>query len=222
MGLALTGSNLFIADMNNNRVLKYTSALTLSTGTNNASTVFGQTGFTTGFSSGATSTSFDLPIALVIDGKFRLYISDSNNGRVVTLNSATTAATNTAFSNVLGKPNLTTNYVASISQANLYAGITGLAINVGTKAVFVANAGLARAVQYTASVALPATFLNISSNNDFGTNEIKFSVAIEINVDKYAIETSKDGIHFQEVGSIKASSNSSFPKQYSTKFILGE
>lgn len=222
MGLALTGSNLFIADMNNNRVLKYTSALTLSTGTNNAATVFGQSTYTSAASSGATSTSFDLPIALVIDGKFRLYISDSNNGRVVTINSATTAATNTAFSNVLGKPNLTTNYVASISQPNLYAGITGLAINITTKSVFVANAGLARAVQYTGSVALPATFINISSNNELGTNEIKFSVATEINVDKYVIETSKNGIHFQEVGLIKATANSNFPKQYSTNVISND
>ncbi len=222
MGLALTGSNLFIADMNNNRILKYTSALTLTTGTNNASTVFGQTGFTTGYSSGATSTSFDLPIALAIDGKFRLYISDSNNGRVVTINSATTAATNTAYSNVLGKPNLTTNYVASISQANLYAGITGLAINVSTRAVFVANAGLARAVQYTGSVALPATFLNVSAKNENDLNNFKFSIATEINVDKYVVETINDGIHFQEVGSIKATSNLSFPKQYTTEISINE
>ena len=220
IGLALTGSNLFIADMNNNRVLKYTSALTLSTGTNNASTVFGQSTFTSGSSSGATSTSFDLPIALAIDGKNRLYISDSNNGRVVTINNATTASTNTAYSNVLGKPDFTTNYVASISQNNLYAGITGLAINVSTRSVFVANAGLARAVQYTGSVALPATFLNVNSKSVDNINNFKFSVANESNVEKYIIETSNNGIHFQEIGSIKATSNISFPKQYSAEFPI--
>ncbi|MEY5049564.1 MAG: hypothetical protein RLZZ175_2923 [Bacteroidota bacterium] len=220
IGLALTGSNLFIADMNNNRVLKYTSALTLSTGTNNASTVFGQSTFTSGSSSGATSTSFDLPIALAIDGKNRLYISDSNNGRVVTINNATTASTNTAYSNVLGKPDFTTNYVASISQNNLYAGITGLAINVSTKSVFVANAGLARAVQYTGSVALPATFLNVNCKSVDNINNFKFSVANESNVEKYIIETSNNGIHFQEIGSINATSNISFPKQYSAEFPI--
>lgn len=44
--------------------------------------------------SGRASILFDLPIGLTIDGKDRLYISDSNNGRVVTIDTANTTITN--------------------------------------------------------------------------------------------------------------------------------
>ena len=74
------GGNLFVADMNNNRVLCYPA------GSTTASRVYGQGGdFTTGTANkgGISANSLKAPAALALDSTGSLYVSDQQNHRVL-------------------------------------------------------------------------------------------------------------------------------------------
>lgn len=192
MGVVVAKSSLYIADMNNNRILRFDNAVTNNTNGTSANAVYGQTSYATA-SSGRTARLLDLPIGLAIDGKDRLYINDSNNGRVVTIDNANTtdhATTQTDFSNVLGQSDFT-SYSGSITQANIYAGAVGIAVSINTKSLFVGNTGAARILVYNASSALPLTLSNIYHIN----NTINFKNN-SYDISTVSLEVSDNGIDF--------------------------
>jgi len=86
-----SAGNLYVADNSNNRVLMYPAAASL-TGTN-AIRVWGQLGsFTTRV--GATSaTGLLYPYAVLVDWADNVYISDSNNNRMLFYSAGNTNAT---------------------------------------------------------------------------------------------------------------------------------
>lgn len=81
--LALDSSgNLYVVDLNNNRVLAYTKPTSSHP---NAIEVFGQTGFTTGSCNQPGLSKFSLcePTAVTLDSMGRLYVADFSNSRVL-------------------------------------------------------------------------------------------------------------------------------------------
>lgn len=193
MGVTVAKSYLYIADMNNNRILRFNSAVTNATNGSDADAIYGQTTYLTD-NSGRTSLLLDLPIGLAIDGKDRLYINDSNNGRVVTIDNANTtdhATSQTSFSNVLGQANFT-SYDGSISQSTIYAGAVGIAVSLSTNSLFVGNTGAARILVYNASSALPLTLTNIYQLN---TSEINYKNN-SYDISDVSLEVSEDGIKY--------------------------
>ncbi len=88
------GSNneVFVADANNNRILVWTSAITVSGQA--ANLVVGQTNFTTS-TSGTNSTKFSLPVAVVSVGNTTL-ITDIQNNRLMGYSSRITSNNPTA------------------------------------------------------------------------------------------------------------------------------
>jgi len=95
-------SNLYAADTNNNRVLEYNAPLT---GSMAASRVLGEPNFTT---SVCTTSAAGLcsPHRVLLDGSGQLYVSDSDNNRVLVYATPLTSRTATR---VFGQPNFTSN-----------------------------------------------------------------------------------------------------------------
>ncbi|MCZ8157250.1 MAG: putative Ig domain-containing protein [Leptospira sp.] len=85
-GVALdSNGNVYIADQNNNRILRYTGTDT------NATTVYGQANFTTS-ATGVTATTLNTPWMLAIDRSDNLFVTDYGNRRVLVFPSGSTTA----------------------------------------------------------------------------------------------------------------------------------
>lgn len=201
MGIALSGSALFVADMNNNRVIRYDNATTLSTNQPSAAAVFGQTSFTTATGS-RTSSTFDIPINVATDATGTVYINDSNNGRTVFVKSASTknggGGIAVAFDGVIGQSNFT-SYAGTANQATMWAGVTGLAVNSKNGKMLIANTGFGRVLQFNASAPLPLDFLSLHAMNVNNKLMVKWVTTNEINTHLFEIEHSNNGFNFMKV-----------------------
>ena len=102
-GVAVDGSgNLYVADLDNNRVVEYNTPLTTDV---TADRVFGQGGSFTSNScdfdtTDGSSTASDLcgPTAVALDGSGHLYVADNENNRVLEFNAPlSTSAADTVF-----------------------------------------------------------------------------------------------------------------------------
>jgi sugar lactone lactonase YvrE len=96
---------LFVADAANNRVLRFSSAATLTTGAA-AEAVFGQPDFTSkGFAT--TPKEMSGPTGVACDSTGTLWVADSNNNRIL------------RFDNAAAKPMFSASADAVLGQANL-------------------------------------------------------------------------------------------------------
>ena len=102
-----TTGKLFVADRNNNRVLRFSSAAKMNAGAA-AEAVLGQPNDTT-VTSGVSATLMNTPIRVFVDGAGRLWVSDYGNQRVLRFNGASSKSTGAAADGVLGQPDFTTN-----------------------------------------------------------------------------------------------------------------
>jgi len=221
MGITLSGSTLYVADMNNNRVIRYNNATTISTNQPSANAVFGQTLFTTATGS-RTSSTFDIPINVATDASGTLYINDSNNGRTVIIKSASTknggGGTAVVFDGVIGQANFTA-YAGTANQSTMWAGVTGLAVNSKSGKLLIANTGFGRMLQFNASSPLPLDFLNLQAVNVNNKLLIKWVTANEINTHLFEVEHSVTGNDFIKIAQqYSIGNNLSSDNNYSSIF----
>lgn len=103
----VTGTGgLVVADTNNNRVLIWSSAAVAAAG-GNANYVIGQSSLTTcNAATSANGNTLSLPSAVYTDGT-RLFVSDSNNNRVLIWNSLANITTNQNADVVIGQTSFT-------------------------------------------------------------------------------------------------------------------
>ncbi|MDX2128823.1 MAG: NHL repeat-containing protein [Chloroherpetonaceae bacterium] len=107
-GVAVDGSgNLYVADQNNHRVLRFANAATALTGAA-ATVALGQPNLTSGTANngGRSASSMNFPIGVAVDGSGNLYVADANNHRVLRFASAATALTGAVATFALGQPDL--------------------------------------------------------------------------------------------------------------------
>ncbi|MDX2128825.1 MAG: T9SS type A sorting domain-containing protein [Chloroherpetonaceae bacterium] len=100
--------NLYVADSENHRVLRFMNAATAPSGSA-AVIAFGQPNLTSRISNngGLSASSMSFPTGVVVDSLGNLYVCDSENNRVLRFANAATAVTGAAASVALGQPNLT-------------------------------------------------------------------------------------------------------------------
>jgi sugar lactone lactonase YvrE len=101
---------LFVADRNNNRVLRFSSASKVVDGSA-AEAAFGQPNLdTNGVNTGGLSAAtMNTPIRLFVDGSGRLWVSDYGNRRILRFDNASSKATGASADGVLGQPDFVTN-----------------------------------------------------------------------------------------------------------------
>ncbi len=104
-----TTGKLFVADRNNNRVLRFDASAKLIDGSE-AEAVLGQpsldsTGANTG---GISASTMNTPVRVFVDAEGRLWVSDYGNRRVLRFDGASEKATGSAADGVLGQPDFVT------------------------------------------------------------------------------------------------------------------
>jgi sugar lactone lactonase YvrE len=111
-GLVVDASgNLYVADCNNHRVLRFNHAASITNGAN-ANVVLGQPNFAS--STSATSQSgMSYPRGQAVDASGNLYVVEAGNNRVLLFNHAATDTNGQNADGVLGQPNFTSNTAAS-------------------------------------------------------------------------------------------------------------
>jgi sugar lactone lactonase YvrE len=137
---------IYVADELNNRVLYFPYGASTSQANAAASVVYGQgasgTSFTTN-SSGASTTSMNLPTGAAVDGSGGLYVADAYNNRVLYFPyDASTGRASTTASIVYGQGASGTSFTTNssgTSSTRLY-GPTGVAVE-GSGGLYVAEIG---------------------------------------------------------------------------------
>jgi sugar lactone lactonase YvrE len=110
-----SAGNLWVADANNNRVLRFNSAASKLDGAA-ADSVLGQPDFAT-ITSGLSATKMNLPSGVLLDtATGNLWVGDSGNHRAIRFTSAATQAIGAAANLVLGQPDFTTSTLATTAR----------------------------------------------------------------------------------------------------------
>jgi uncharacterized protein (TIGR03437 family) len=194
--------NLYVADYNNTRVLKFPAPL----GPNNASAaalVFGEPDFTThGVPGQASSSTLNHPAGIAVDQSGRLYVAAPNDNRVLVFSSAGGAAVTVLGQSdfVSTKPNANVSPQAS---PNALSGPFDVRVD-GNGNVYVADTGNNRLVSFPPN---SKSAVQVWGQNDFasnGVNQIKpgsmnspYKVAIDYSQTPFALyvsDTSNDRV----------------------------
>ena len=123
-----TTQKVFVADVINNRVLRFASASALSDGAP-AEAVLGQPNFTSA-AAATTRNGMSDPYAVFVDATGSLWVAEFGNNRVLRFNNAAARANGANANGVLGQPNFTSN-----TSAATQSGMSG------PEALFVDTAG---------------------------------------------------------------------------------
>jgi sugar lactone lactonase YvrE len=137
--------NVYISDLNNNRVLGYLSPLTTDY---IADLVFGQNGsFTSSAFLPPTATTLGSPTGVAVDGVGNLYVSDALNNRILVFFDP--FSTDATADHVFGQPNFTSGTAnnGGISASSLWSP-QGLRVDAAGN-VFVVDLGNHRALAYS-------------------------------------------------------------------------
>jgi sugar lactone lactonase YvrE len=108
---------VFVADENNNRVLRYASATALASGAA-AEVVLGQANFVSSVAlAPPTAQSMIAPSGLFLDPQGRLWVADNGNNRVLMFAGAVAAVSGAAADRVYGQATFTTSSSATTDAA---------------------------------------------------------------------------------------------------------
>ncbi|MDX2129021.1 MAG: T9SS type A sorting domain-containing protein, partial [Chloroherpetonaceae bacterium] len=147
--------NLYVADQNNHRVLRFANAATALTGAA-ATVALGQPNLTSGTANNvglSASTMFN-PYSVAVDGAGNLYVADANNSRVLRFASAATALTGAAATVALGQPNLTSNTANNGGlSASTMSILSGVAVD-GSGNLYVADQNNSRVLRFVSAATL--------------------------------------------------------------------
>lgn len=137
---------VFVADADNNRVLRYRNPATLANG-GAAEFAFGQSNLTSRVS-GTSQTANSGPIGLAIDSSGRLWVSDPDNSRILRFNAAISTTTSPpAATVVLGQSNFTSGASSTPPTAASLNGPCGLHLDAAGR-LWVADTGNHRILRY--------------------------------------------------------------------------
>ena len=179
-GIAFDASgDLWVADLGNNRVLRFGGAGTLASGSS-ADRVLGQTTFA-GNTAGTSQTTMSQPSAIFVDSGNHLWVADVLNNRVLRFDGASTLASGAAATAVLGQSTFNTN-TAALSQTgmNQPLGITADALG---QHLWVGDANNQRILRFDNAVGLgngaPATAV-LGSTNFTSTGGVSNQALIQV------------------------------------------
>lgn len=150
---------LWIAEANNNRVIRYAAASGIVSNGADADLVIGQTGF--GLNAvnpgGISASTLNSPFAVLVDRRDQLWIADGFNRRILQYGKATALANGSAALVVLGQPDFFS--LTSVVSANGAETPIHLAENSDGR-LFVTDFTLHRVVRYSPVNAAPTIRLN--------------------------------------------------------------
>ena len=159
-GLVLDrAGNLYVADLGNNRVLRFDTAQAKPNGAP-ASAVFGQASFTVSLNNTGQNT-LQAPTDVAIDGQGTLYVSESNPNRITIFKNAATLSNGANANNVLGQLNFT-DYRAAGTSSGMNAPFGLCVVNTPVGRLLVADTYNNRVLRFSTTV--PLTGVNTESS----------------------------------------------------------
>jgi sugar lactone lactonase YvrE len=147
-GVCFDGSTLWVADGENNRVLRFANAGSKGNG-GAADGVLGQPNFTSSGNPNPTSMTLNIPTAVVTDGTGALYLCDYQNHRVLIYRNASSKADGGSADFVLGQTDFTSNSRGTNEFTMVYP--NGIGLDVALGKLLVCDEGNYRVLQYSAS-----------------------------------------------------------------------
>ena len=150
-GVAVDSSGrLWVADLDNNRVLRFDNAASKANGVN-ADGVLGQADFTTG-DQATTQNGMHYPVGVAVDSSGRLWVAEIGNNRVLRFDEAAAKANGAKANGVLGQPGFT-----SYGQATTQSGFNeaaGVSIDNASGRLYVSDFDNNRVLVFNAAAGL--------------------------------------------------------------------
>lgn len=180
-GLAIDAAdNLYIADSNNNRVLRHDLARSKGAEAD-ADFVLGQADFNSGTGGAPGANRFSIPFDVAVDPEGRLWVAELFKNRVVGFSAAATLPVLASADLLLGQRDFSTSDAALSIRGFTSASLSGgfdFSIGVGTDAagrVYVADAGNHRVLVFTRDSHRPDARIGLRApatrgNNLYNTN----------------------------------------------------
>jgi sugar lactone lactonase YvrE len=194
-GLAVDASgNLYVADLLDNRVLRFNNAATAINGAN-ADGVLGEPDFTT-YSQWCTQSRTYQPTGVAVDVSGNLYVADQQNSRVLRFNNAATKANGANADGVLGQPDFTTN-TRACTQSGMFnnAGVAVDALGnlyvaepVNNRVLLFRNAALATNGANADGVLGQSDFTSNGSATTQSGMSFPFAVAVDASYNLYVAD----------------------------------
>jgi sugar lactone lactonase YvrE len=141
---------LWVADRDNNRVLRFDNASTKPNGSN-ADGVLGQTNFLTS-ASGLTSSTMNAPWGVYVDASGILWVAERSNNRVTRFNNAAGLSNGSAASGVLGQTDFVTGS-SGLTQSK-FDGPRGVFMD-GLGRLYVGDEGNSRIIVFSGAATKP-------------------------------------------------------------------
>jgi sugar lactone lactonase YvrE len=159
-----SAGRLWVADTQNNRVLRFDSAAVKANGAN-ADGVLGQIDFTSSVT-GTTQSGLNEPFSVAVDSAGRLWVADTQNNRVLWFENAVAKGNGANADGVLGQPDFT-GAAAATTQSGLNTPI-GVAVDSAT-GLWVADTQNNRALLFDVSAPEIEVFGNAQAIADGDT-----------------------------------------------------
>jgi uncharacterized protein (TIGR03437 family) len=174
VGVDPTSGNLFVADVGNNRVVRFPSPFANPTGVE-PDAVYGQPTFNTRAPNlgGITNKSMNAPAAVFCDSQGNLWVSDTGNNRVLRFPAAVLNTTAPAADLVLGQANAnsgTANRGAAVSDSGFNAP-RGLTFDSAGN-LYIADFLNARVLQFQAPVTASSVAAVVYGQSKFTTRTV--------------------------------------------------
>lgn len=212
-GVATDGAGrLWVADSNNARVLRFDNAATVASGAS-ASAVLGQADFTS-ITPAISINRLTNPLAVVVDGAGRLYVSDSASNRILRWDAAATKPNGANASGVIGQANFNSN--APASGPDHLNTPTGLGVDAAGRLI-VADYGNNRALRFDAPAAGNGIFADaVYGQPDFtetdqgtGANGLRWPIGVALDAaDRlFVADTSNNRVLWFDKVSLKPAAN---------------
>ncbi|WP_051313069.1 T9SS type A sorting domain-containing protein [Sporocytophaga myxococcoides] len=185
--------NLWVADVNNNRVLRFSNANALSSSAD-ADLVIGQSDFFTS-TAGLSQSALSSPWGVYMDEGGRLYIADNGNDRVLIFNSTSLAANGALADHVIGQIDFANSNTATAQDK-----VSPIFVSVENDLLFVSDFSNNRVLIFKPSTPLPVNLLNFSaiSNIREGKVLLQWYTVNEIDFSRFEVEQSYDEINFDK------------------------
>jgi DNA-binding beta-propeller fold protein YncE len=191
--------NLYVADCNNNRVLRFASAAYNANGTN-ADAVLGQLTFTEK-NYGLSQSTMNQPYGVAVDGRGYLSVADANNNRVLIFGRAESKTPGANADAVLGSYDFQTN-IPGLSQRYLHTPVY-VATNSVTKKIYVADQENNRFLVFDMKAIgteydpiLIATYEDLKAMSPYEGNVLRKVYGLTSDIDAAASATENNGAGF--------------------------
>jgi sugar lactone lactonase YvrE len=198
-GIVAGTDELFVADLNNHRILRFDTIGDLQDG-DDASGVLGQPDFVSGLThrgGAANANTLSNVYGLALDGSGRLYAADMGANRVMIFDGAASMLDGADATSVLGQSLFTTTASATTAEGHFVP--SGVCVDMSNNKVLVVERDNRRIVQYGASSPLPVTIASLRLEEASGALLLRWSTVSETNNFGFTVQFAPVGGAFADI-----------------------